>query len=197
MASFWESRLGNTITGSDKDSFLPDFTVIPNGTTAKAQIKKFELIEKTNTYTGSEEAFYEIVWKIIDGEFKNREVSQKIKPFVEKPEAIDRALNMLKRVFDLCNYKPTHGNAPTNQELLAMNNKILGIKIREWAQPKKDGSGFAEGNFVSEVHAINEQFKAEVGVKMQPPVVSSSTPESALNRNPKGQPIDLDSDIPF
>ncbi len=199
MASFWDSRTGAQITGSDKDSFLPDFTVIPNGTTAKAQIKKFELIEKTNTYTGKEEAFYEIIWKIIDGEFKNREVSQKIKPFVEKPESIDRALNMMKRVFDLCNYKPSHGNAPTNQDLLMLNNKICGIKILEWfgKEPKADGSGFPNGNFVSQVHAINEQFKVETGIKLQPPEVSSSAPQSALNRHPQGHAIDVDSDLPF
>jgi hypothetical protein len=196
MGEFWASRTGGQITGSDKDSFLPDFTIIPNGTTAKAQIKKFELVEQVNKFTQSEEVFYEITWKIIDGDFKSREVSQKIKPFVEKAESIDRALNMLKRVFDLCNYKPTHANAPTSQELMAMHNKILGIKIREWSQPKRDGSGFMEGNFVSEVHAITDQFKVEVGEKLATPVINSSSPESALNRNPR-IPVDLDSDIPF
>ena len=195
--SFWNSRSGVAIDGSDENSFVKNFSIIPDGTTAKAQIKRFELIEKNNQLTGEPDVYYQINWRIIDGEFKNREVGQKIKCFYGKPEAIDRALNMLKRVFDLCNFKPNHSNAPTAQDIMACNNKILGIKIREWQQPKKDGSGFAEGNFVAEVHQITDKFVCETGEKLPMPEMRSAQVDSAFSRNEKNFSSYADDQIPF
>jgi len=192
---FWDSRTGAPIDGSPESSHTGDFTVIPNGTSAPASIKSFLLVEKKNPRTQVEENFYQITYKITSGEFKNREVTQKIKVFEDKPETVQRALNMMKRVYDLCNHKPAHANVPTNDDLKPMIGKILGIKIREWQIAKDDG-GFMEGNFVAEVYSPSQDFKTETGIKLSLPEVITSHVNSAFSRNPRVEP-DLDSDLPF
>ena len=195
MSAFWQSGTGNEITGDPKSAFLQDFTVIPDGTLAVAVIDKFELVEKSDQY--GEKKYYEIMWKITSPDFKGRVVSQKIKPFDGKPEAIDRNLNMMKLVMTLCQYKPTHANAPSTDDLRPMIGKSAGIKIREWSMPKQDGSGMMEGNFVAEVHPA-QGFQCEVGEKLEVIYTPSTGVDSALSRNPRGQTqVDLTDDIPF
>lgn len=193
--NFWESKTGNTITGKLEDARLPDFTVIPDGTMALAKIDVFVLVEKTNTYTGAEESYYEVTWKVTSDDFKGRIVSQKLKVFEGKPESIDRNLNMMKLIMDLCLFKPKHSNAPSDDDLRPMIGKVLGVKIREWSMPKKDGSGVMEGNFVSEVWPI-DKFKCEIGKKLEVVHTMPLGIESALTRN-ANKKIELDDDIPF
>jgi hypothetical protein len=194
MSNFWVSPTGQEITGSAKDSFLQDFTTIPDGTTALAAIKSCSVVEAPATQYKEADKFIEVIYNIVSDDYKNREVTQKIKVFNGKPEQIHRNLNMLKRLFMLCNYKPTHNNEPTNQDLSAMVGKILGIKIAEWSMPKQDG-GMMEGNFVREINDA-KGFECNVGVKME--VTHTASPvESAFSRNPGGFSEVLADDIPF
>ena len=167
MLNFWAMGSGAPITGSPKDAFTPDFSVIPDGTVADAVIKRFVLVEKENKFTNTTDKFYEITYKLANGEFANREVTQKIKPFHGKPEQVDRNLNMMKLVMELCGYRPSHAEAPTDGDLAHMHGKVVGIKIREWSMPKNDGSGVIEGNHVAEVYAKGA-VAAETGVKREP-----------------------------
>ena len=189
--SFWQSGSGAAITGNPADAFVKDFTVIPEGSIAEAVIKGFVLVDKENKHTGVQDKYYMITYKLLNGDHKNQEVTQKIKCFSGKPEAIDRNLNMLRLIMQLCEFKPTHNNAPQDIELIMMVNKILCIKIGEWSMPKQDGSGFLEGNFVREVHASGA-LAAETGVKA---VATSKPTDSALTRNAKMP--ELDNDLPF
>lgn len=179
--SFWQSPINKPITGLAEDSHVGSFDLIPDGTTALAMIKLFELKPEFNDYP----AFFQITWKIIDGEFKNREVRQKIKAFDNDPEKVHTALNMMKRVYDLCEYKPSHANLPTNQDLANMHGKSLGIKIQEW-----DFNG-KQGNFISEVHGI-DGFVQEKGIKK----TVTHPIESAFSRNKNTASV-MDDDIPF
>ena len=195
--NFFTSKTGKTITGKSEDAFAPDFILIPDGTTAKSSIKSFDLITKVNTYTGQEEKYYQITWKLTEGEFKNREVTQKIKAFDGKPEAIDRALNMMMLVLNLCQCKLHHQDEPGERDLMPCINKILGIKIREWHMEREDGT-MMDGNFVSEVHPA-QGFVCESGVKLvvekqikQP----TAAIESAFSRNAVAT-ANLDDDIMF
>lgn len=189
--SFWQSGSGAAITGNPADAFVKDFTVIPEGSIAEAVIKGFVLVDKENKHTGIQDKYYMITYKLLNGDHKNQEVTQKIKCFNGKPEAIDRNLNMLRLIMQLCEFKPTHNNAPQDIELIMMVNKILCIKIGEWSMPKQDGSGFLEGNFVRECHASGA-IPTETGVKA---VVTSKPTDSALQRNMKMP--ELDNDLPF
>ena len=197
MSDFWSSKSGIPITGTPENSFSKSFVTIPEGTTAVARIKTFEIIEKNSEYRGPEK-YMQITYKITSGEFNDREVTQKIKPFDGEPKAIDRNLNMLKLVMDLCDFKPSHSGEPTNDDLRRMTGRILGIKIREWSLPKKDGSGMMEGNFVSEVAAASG-FVVETGIKIVH--IHSMPTDSALSRNSNarvdGAMPGIDDDLPF
>lgn len=192
MSGFWTSPEGKEITGKLEDSIVPNFTVIPEGTMALAVIQSFKVENKEETQYKPAEKIIEVSYKITEGDFKNFEVRQKIKPFDGKPEAITRNLNMLKLIMDLCAYKPSHNNEPSNEELGRMCGKILGIKIGEWSVPTNEGK-IIEGNFVREVHPI-VGFKAEKGIK----VVHSHMElfDSAMSRNRESNNITKD-DIPF
>lgn len=189
--SFWS----DDITGKPEDAFTKDIgEVIPNNTKAPAEIRLIELVEKENKYLGGIEKYFEITWKLVSGDFKGREVSQKIKCFNGELVQVTRARNMLKLIMNLCQYKPSHNNEPTVYELTIMNRKVLGIKIREWQIEKNDGSGFMEGNFVSEVHAINDSFVTETGIKLKQKNASYQKP---LNHATESTSMHDDQDIPF
>lgn len=188
MSNFWESKTGGTITGEAKDAFTPSFEIIPDGSTACASIFKIELMEKEATNYAEATKFYQITWKLTTSNFKGRQVTQKIKCFTGTSESIDRNLNMLRLLMDLCKFKPTHKDAPTTQDLMPMIGSIVGIKIREWSMPKRDGSGILEGNFVSEVHSP-VGFQEEVGTKVEHKMIEPA--QSALQRNK----VDMDDDF--
>lgn len=182
------------ITGSADDAFVPELTVIPNNTTARAQIAKVNIVETRNQYTG-EQKFIEVSWKLIDGDYKTREVKQKIKCFNGDENQLKRARNMLMLLLNLCQHKLTHDNEPTVFDLLPLTGKVLGIKIREWSMEKQDGSGVMEGNFISEIHLADDSFKTETGVKAQ---LKTPKPKSAGNYSDIPNIADAgDSDIPF
>ncbi len=180
-------------TGKAEDAFISDMTIIPNGTAAKAQILKIEIVDKDNKFTGPQK-FIEVSWKLIDGDYKNREVKQKIKVFNGDENQLRRARNMLMLLLNLCQHKIAHDNEPTVFDLLPIHGKVLGIKIREWSMEKQDGSGVMEGNFISEVHLADDKFVTETGVKSQPKIPKSK------NRSYSDIPNiadTLDDSIPF
>lgn len=184
--SFWTLSDGNTAKGDAESAHLTNFSVIPDGTQAPAMIKDFAH-EKTELGE-----FYKVTYKICDGEFKNRVVFQKIKCFDPKKETSDRAISMLKRIYDLTSHKPTHSGAPTTEDLAPMKGMIIGIRIGEWSLIRDDGT-LAQGNHITEVHKADSEFETITGVKME----SHAVP-SALSRNSRlpGLPDDS-SEIPF
>ena len=200
-SSFWSSGTGNLPSGNAEDAFVREFSVIPNNTCAVAKIVTFANVTKDNKYTGEIDKYISITWRIQDGEFKNREVNQKIKCFSGTAEAIDRNLNMLKLLMTLCNFSPSHSNAPTDDDLKKMISKTCGIKIREYSLPKADGSGEITGNFVAEVHSPHG-FECQTGIKLEPKPTQSTNYQTALSRNPRNSMNDLsddhlNDDVPF
>jgi len=191
MVDFWRSGTGIVPSGKPGDSFLSDFSSIPDGTISDATIKSFLLVD-TNTPFGNKK-YYEIKWKLTSGPFKNREVSQKIKCFDGSPAAIDRNLSMLKLVMELFEFKPLHANAPTDADLAPMQGRVATIKIAEWELTTQDGKNLT-GNHVTEVHAAGSVAN-EVGIKKVTPV-TTGVPMSALQRN-ANLVLDLNDDIPF
>lgn len=153
--SFWSSFSGDIIDGSEERSHSKGFELIPNNTTASSIIKKSELLKIQD----SNDKFYQITYQLIDGDFKGSFVQQKIKCFDHDDKKRDRNLNMLFRLFKLCNYKPDHNSEPNNDDLINLNGNHIGIKIREW---EYDGK---QGNWVSEIHAVDDNFVSKTGIK--------------------------------
>src|SRR5260221_3479136 len=157
--SFYQEA-GVEIDGSEKNSHVQSFSVIPEGTQAAAMIKSATAAEIEGV-----PQHYEVIWKLTSGDFKGQEVKQKINCFDQDAKKRARAKNMLVRLFKLSNATPTHSNAPNDADLKPLVGKVAGIMIREWAMPKKDGSGMSEGNWISEVHAVTPEFQTISGIK--------------------------------
>jgi len=191
--SFWLSGLGVMPTGLPQDSFVSDFSIIPEGTQAAAVIKQFGLIEKHNEFKGIDEKFYQVTFKLSDGDYKNREVTLKIRCFEGKPEQIQRNLNIFKLILQLCDFQPTHQNAPTDHDLMVTIGKSMHIKISEYSLKRDDGTYFY-GNNVREVHKLNT-IKTETGIKKITQQSADSGLESALTRNSKI--AKENDDVPF
>lgn len=189
--SFWTLSDNSIPKGDEASSFAGDFRIIPDGTCAPAQIKSFKLAEATQSYP---KPVYEVTFKLVGGDFKDREVRLKIKCFDDKPQVADRNINMLKRVYDLCGHKPTHDRQPTDQDLLPMVGKIMGVKIREFIGTNSKTGEPSNGNYVSEIHKADKDFATVTGVKLE---VVTSHIDTAFSRNATtGLPLD-DSGIPF
>ncbi len=179
--TFW-----NGADGSAEKSHAGSFKLIPDGTKAPAMIKSFELDEREGY-----DPVYTVQWKLVDGEFKNQEVRQKIAVFEKDEKKRTRALNMLMRLYKLLQIAPPL-DAPTSAQLLEFKGKILGIKIMEWSMSRPDGT-IAEGNWVAAVEIADANFQTETGEKS---VRTSMPTDSALQRQANAQPL-LDGDIPF
>jgi|SRR5690349_4742168 len=185
MTGFWESSIGE-VTGNASDAFAKVFMQIPDGTMALAKIESF----KNDDYEGHR--FLSLNWVISEGVFKGQKVNQKIKvygdPNAKNPEyAHHRALNMLKLIYTLYSYKPTHSGEPTDTDLRVFVGKAGGIKI-QLTDANEKGNRY---NWVSEVHKA-EGFKPEVGIetKIQPR-------DSAFDRQKGVQNDEIEDDIPF
>ena len=190
-SNFWLSGTGEMPTGKPEDAFVGDFTVIPEGTQANSVVKSFTLVQKENKYTNTTDKFYQVIFKLTDGDYKNREVTLKIKCFSGKPEQIQRNLNMMKLILEICDFKPTHSNPPSDMELGFTMNKSVAVKVGEYSIPKENEPGTIDGNFVREVHKSGS-IPTETGVKAE---VKARPTESALTRN--ANVVDLNEDLPF
>jgi hypothetical protein len=189
MSDFWTSDLGE-VTGSTEDAFAKSlkFVHIPSGTTALAKIESF---------TNEEERGYKLLvinWLLIDGDFKDAVVRQKLKVLDPDPEDKDpartrhRGLNMLKLIYNMFHVKPKHSGPPADHDLDVFVGKTAGIKIRETNDQKY--------NYISEVHEANG-FKCETGTGLvvrpkKDPAKYISPVDSAFSRD-----REFDQDIPF
>ena len=141
--TFWQTMTGAPLTGNEEDSFGGGFVTIPDKTVAVAMIDSFKIHETEKFGTK-----YTIKWKIINGDFANRFVNQNLNAFDADATKRDKALNMMMRLYKLCQIKPGNSDAPTDNDLLVFHGKILSIKIG-MMENKAEGKKF---NFVTEIH---------------------------------------------
>ncbi len=174
--SFWTTSTGKQVTGSEEDSFIMDFTSIPNNTKARAKIKK---LEEGKNY--KDEPNFQITWEITDGEFKGRIIKQNLDVFSSDDKKSDKAKNMLARLSVIVNQPFPSDRAPVNSDFLPVINKIAGIKVREMPTTNKKGEEITT-NFISEIHQAGNDWVSETGVKIEPSEKSSSRVESAFSR---------------
>ncbi len=182
--SFWQSQSGTKMDGSAENSHVGTFKVIPDNTTATVSIKGVEL----KNFQGDE--FYQATYKIIDGDYKGYEVRHKIKCFDADKKKRDQNVNMMMRLFKLCDKSPQHDKAPEGDDFLPLQGCIIGVKIQEWFSDGK------EGNWISEIHPVDKDFVVSSGKKVEHTATHSTGElDSALTRNKaKGE---LDDDVPF
>lgn len=186
--SFYKSKSGMKMDGSEESAHAKQIKIVPHDTHATASIKKYELVSNDNG------KYYQLTWKLLDTTFKGCEVRQNIKAFDADAKKADRAINMMIRLFKLCEYKPDHDLQPENQDLLPMVGKVLGIVINEVFIADAGRSV----NYIAEVHSSSgfetkdgEHIAHESTPTSQP--VASGSVDSAFSRN---QTV-TDDDIPW
>lgn len=130
-----------------------DFTPIPNNT----QVKAFCDEAKWAEYDG--ERYINLRWVVIDGEYKDRRVFQKIKVMNQDPKARDKALMMLAAVDTNCGGGLQRiGQEPTDQDLqMNLCNKPMALLLRVWKTTNPQTGETKEGNFVGAVAPLNRQ----------------------------------------
>ncbi len=178
-------------SGKPEDAFAKPFVdIIPNGTTAIAQITEVKIIQSM----GNE--CYQIDWKLISGQFEGNFIFQKLHVFDKKTEKALKARNMLKLIMDLFHLNLVHNNPPSEQELKRLIGKSAGLKIAEWQMPRDDGS-IGHGNNVAEVHPA-AGFTTATGSYREFKESAPKGAESALTRNANKEfNHGLDDNVPF
>ncbi len=182
--SFWHSRTGVKIDGSDENCFANYFPQIPDNTVASAVIKHFTM------QTFESEDYYQVIWELIDGDYAGSQVRQRISPFDADDNKAQRSLNMLMRLFVLCKIKPSHDGAPSNDELSAFKGIILCIKT---------GAGVYNSKPFTNVREVHEQGKLATKTGVVTTIIDkpTSSVETAFSRN-EAKTSDLrNSDVPF
>lgn len=144
--SFFEVD-GEKVTGES------GFRSIPDGTQARAFIKNATLQE----WSGKEH--YQIEWKLLDGEFKNRILLHTIKCFDDNKNKKARALNMLYRIFCLAKSTPPEMK-PYDDDLLPLRDKIMGIRIGLFINDEGK-----EYNYIEGVHEDTPAFEVKTGIE--------------------------------
>ena len=146
------AELNQSERGTSFESGGGDFAPIPSGTELKA------MIEDCQWQTPREEGrpdFVSLRWKVIDGEYNNRVIFQKVHIKDAEEKKRKKALNMLSAIDKNCGSGIEKlGTMPTDAELNAnLLHKPMAIKVQAWNMTV-DGER-KQGNWVSKVSALN------------------------------------------
>lgn len=196
--AFFQSRTGRTVNGSEENSFATNFRSLPDNTQAPAAIKKFVVQE----YQG--DIYYQIVWQLVDGDFKGAEVKQTIKPFDQDDIKAERALNMMYRIFTIGGLRTDFQDMPVNEDLAALKGKIMAIKIGNGIIGGEERTWVREVWRDGELETTTGETKVRTGTPSLPVsgtgIPPSPVVDSALSRNSQRQsavPNLAEDDIPF
>ena len=190
--SFFQSKTGRPVNGSEENSFASNFRSLPDNTQAPAVIKRFAVQE----YQG--DTYYQIHWQLVDGDFKGSEVKQTIKPFEQDDNKAERALNMMFRIFTIGGLRTDFQDMPTNNDLAPLKGKIMSIKI---------GNGIIQGDERTWVREVWREGELDTVTGETKVVSNTATPaqprpgqvDSALSRNAQrsAAPSLAEDDVPF
>jgi hypothetical protein len=148
--SLWnfEEKPTEKATGSF-ESGGGSFEPIPSGTQLKAIIDE----AKYDSYEG--ESYISLRWVVIDGEFANRNIFQKLKVFSEDGKKRDKALNMLLAIDANAGGGLSKLKEPTDMDLMKnLISKPMAIKVEVWEMNDKSG------NWVSAVAPTGAETKS-------------------------------------
>ena len=177
---FWNLSDGKEVESKSEFEAGGGFEVIPDGTRVLAAVEEC----KDDEWEG--ERFFNLKWRILDGDYKNRIIFQKLKVFSQKDKQRDNAISMLAAIDANAGGKlMASGKEPTDFAIAsALANRPMILLLRVWQSNDKQKSG----NYVAGVFG-RQQTKAAPAAKSKPvakPQEQGSEP-----------PMDFDDDIPF
>jgi len=153
---------------------------IPNNTQVKAIIDEAKWDDYNN------ERYISLRWSIIDGEFVNRKIFQKVKVCESDSAKRDKALRMLAAIdTNSGGGLMKLGYEPTEMDLAAnLTNKPQAILLQTWEMTKDNGEEIS-GNWVSQVAPVGNNFAS----------AQKSAPQQAAQQ--AAQDVNFDEDIDF
>lgn len=171
---FWNLSDGKAVESKSEFELGGGFEVIPDGSRVLASVEEC----KDDQWEG--ERFFNLKWRILEGEYKNRIIFQKLKVFSSKEKQRDNAITMLAAIDANAGGKlMASGKEPTDFAIAsALANRPMILLLRVWESEDKQKTG----NYVAGVFS-RQQTKASTAPKQSAP---SSEP-----------PMDFDDDVPF
>lgn len=171
---FWNLSDGKAVESKSEFELGGGFEVIPDGSRVLAAVEEC----KDDQWEG--ERFFNLKWRILEGEYKNRIIFQKLKVFSSKEKQRDNAITMLAAIDANAGGKlMASGKEPTDFAIAsALANRPMILLLRVWESEDKQKTG----NYVAGVFS-RQQTKAASAPKQYTP---SNEP-----------PMDFDSDVPF
>lgn len=171
---FWNLSDGKAVESKSEFELGGGFEVIPDGSRVLAAVEEC----KDDQWEG--ERFFNLKWRILEGEYKNRIIFQKLKVFSSKEKQRDNAITMLAAIDANAGGKlMASGKEPTDFAIAsALANRPMILLLRVWESEDKQKTG----NYVAGVFS-RQQTKAAPAPK-----------QSAQSSEP---PMDFDSDVPF
>lgn len=158
--SFWNLSDNTEIKNTGTfESGGGDFEPIPAGTQLKACIDD----AAWDDYEGDQ--FINITWTVLDGEFENRKVFQKIRVRENDSKKRDKALRMLAAIDANAGGKlMASGQEPDDNALqMALINKPMVIKVDIWEMNDR------KGNWVQKVAPLASWVDADDGLDEEVP----------------------------
>lgn len=135
--SFWNLSDNETINTEDAGTFeLGGSEPIPANTQLKACIDDLAWED----YEG--DFYINVTWSVLDGEYTNRKVFQKIRVRDDDPKKRDKALRMLAAIDANAGGKlMASGQEPDDNALqMALVNKPMAIKVGVWEMNDRKGN---------------------------------------------------------
>lgn len=171
---FWNLSDGKAVESKSEFELGGGFEVIPDGSRVLAAVEEC----KDDQWEG--ERFFNLKWRILEGEYKNRIIFQKLKVFSSKEKQRDNAITMLAAIDANAGGKlMASGKEPTDFAIAsALANRPMILLLRVWESEDKQKTG----NYVAGVFG-RQQTKA-----------ATATKQSSPSNEP---PMDFDDDIPF
>lgn len=171
---FWNLSDGKAVESKSEFELGGGFEVIPDGSRVLAAVEEC----KDDQWEG--ERFFNLKWRILEGDYKNRIIFQKLKVFSSKEKQRDNAITMLAAIDANAGGKlMASGKEPTDFAIAsALANRPMILLLRVWESEDKQKTG----NYVAGVFS-RQQTKATPAHK-----------QSAPSNEP---PMDFDNDIPF
>ncbi len=171
---FWNLSDGKAVESKSEFELGGGFEVIPDGSRVLAAVEEC----KDDQWEG--ERFFNLKWRILEGEYKNRIIFQKLKVFSSKEKQRDNAITMLAAIDANAGGKlMASGKEPTDFAIAsALANRPMILLLRVWESEDKQKTG----NYVAGVFS-RQQTKA-----------APATKQSAPSNEP---PMDFSDDVPF
>ncbi len=181
MDNFWETEEPISTTG-EFEAGGGNFEPIPAGTQLIAAIKDAKI---ENTERDGD--FIKLQWGVLDGEYKNRVVFQKIHVFSDDAKKAEKAKRMLAAIDANCGGALMKARVePTGDSIrAALLAKPMYITVMVWEM--EGDKGFMSGNWVNAVAPMRKGTTTAPAPATKPKLRASTRPPAE----------EFEDDIPF